>query len=228
MARSGLEPKSDSTKIPDILRDGRRSVENDVEYKLRIRQQPVAARSCGFSERDRRVIDPPPILRLTIEGPNLTEEDLSAQLHGHYVMSCSIYDKTGTRDASFMSEEYCHRRRLIGSLVAIPFVGKDEHGAEGCFFCFPDLSCRTPGAFRLRFSLTMVDPVRAREVKRFPVLVESNSDVFTVYNAKDFPGMLASTKLTKRLKEHGCIISIKKGPDKSKNSSVLDESSEEE
>ncbi|KAM6513849.1 hypothetical protein FALCPG4_015056 [Fusarium falciforme] len=217
IARPGLEPRSDSTKIPDILRNGRRSVKHDIEYKLRIRQQPVAARYCGFADRDRRVIDPPPIAQLMIEGPNLTEEELGAQLRGHYVMSCSIYDESGTRDASFMPEEYRRQRRLIGSVVAAPFVGKDEHGEEGCFFCFTDLSCRRLGAFRLKFGLTMIDPVRAREVKHFPVLAEAKSDAFTVYNAKDFPGMQASTKLAKRLKEQGCIVSIKKGPDKPKH-----------
>lgn len=226
LARPGLELRSDSMKIPDIIGNPRHSGEHDIEYKPRIRQQPVAGRYYGFADRDRRVIDPPPIVQLMIEGPNLTEEELSAQLRGHYVMSCSIYDETGTGDASFMPEEYRHQRRLIGSLVATPFVGKDEHSEEGCFFCFPDLSCRTLGAFRLKFSLIMINLARAREVKHFPVLVEVMSDRFTVYNAKDFPGMQASTELTKRLKEQGCIIPIKKGPDKSKSLRVLDESSE--
>jgi hypothetical protein len=49
---------------------------------------------------------------------------------------------------------------------------------------------------------------------RTPVVALVMSDVFTVYNAKDFPGMKASTTLTKRLKEQGCLISIKKGNDK--------------
>jgi hypothetical protein len=37
------------------------------------------------------------------------------------------------------------------------------------------------------------------------------SDVFEVYPAKTFPGMVPSTELTKRLKEQGCLISVKKG-----------------
>lgn len=188
------------------------SIVPDAEYKLRIRQQPVAARSCGFGERDRRVIDPPPIVQLLVEGAHLSEEEKKERLrYCHYVMSCSIYDESGTRDAAFMPEEYRQQRRLMGSLAGAPFVGKDEFGEEGCFFCFPDLSCRTPGAFRLKFSLVKIDPVRAREIRHFPVLVEVKSDVFNVYSAKDFPGMQASTELTKRLKEQGCIISIKKG-----------------
>ena len=215
-------------KIADLVAGRRHSGANGVEYHLRIRQQPVAARSCGFGERDRRVIDPPPIVQLIVQGPNLTKDEISSRLrYGHYVMSCSIYDESGTRDASFMPEEYRQQRRLMGSLVGAPFVGQDENNDEGCFFCFPDLSCRTPGAFRLKFSLVMIDPARASKVRHFPVLVEAKSDVFTVYNAKDFPGMQASTKLTKRLKEQGCIISIKKGNDKareSKNSRGLEDS----
>ena len=223
VTRPAFEARPDPMRISDLLSSGRRSGGTDVEYKLKMRQQPMAARSCGFGERDRRVIDPPPIIQLIIEGPHLTEEELSARLrYGHYVMSCSIYDESGSRDASFMPEEYRQQRRLMGSLVGAPFVGKDENGEEGCFFCFPDLSCRTPGGFRLKFSLVMIDPTRAKELRHFPVLIETMSGVFTVYNAKDFPGMQASTRLTKRLKEQGCIISIKKGNDKSKNSRALD------
>ncbi|KAH6888627.1 velvet factor-domain-containing protein [Thelonectria olida] len=245
-AMSPSENRSDPMRIADILSvDGgsnnstnsmsapssRRPSHNlDAEYKLKIRQQPVAARSCGFGERDRRVIDPPPIVQLLIESPYLSEEETKKRLrYCHYVMSCSIYDESGTRDAAFMPEEYRQQRRLMGSLAGAPFVGKDEFGEEGCFFCFPDLSCRTPGAFRLKFSLVMIDPVRAREVRHFPVLVEVKSKVFHVYSAKDFPGMQASTELTKRLKEQGCIISIKKGAnEKGKSARLFEDSSEED
>jgi hypothetical protein len=234
---SPTEPRPDLMRISDILttdegRGGSMSVNNrssDVCFRLQIRQQPIAARSCGFGERDRRVIDPPPIVQLLIEGANLTKEETVKHLrYPHYVMSCSIYDESGSCDASFMPEEYRQQRRLMGLLVSAPFVGKDEHGEEGCFFCFPDLSCRTPGSFRLHFTLVKIDPIRAKEVKRFPTLVDAQSDVFTVYTAKDFPGMQASTKLTKRLKEQGCIISIKKGNDRSKNARSHDDSSDGE
>ncbi|KAF5962442.1 sexual development regulator velC [Fusarium bulbicola] len=234
---SPTEPRPDTMRIADILTTGERSdsrtsVDNrsaDNRFELQIRQQPIAARSCGFGERDRRVIDPPPIVQLLIKDASLTQEETAKHLrYPHYVMSCSIFDETGSCDASFMPEEYRQQRRLMGLLVSAPFVGKDEHGEEGCFFCFPDLSCRTPGSFRLHFTLVKIDPIRAKEVKRFPTLVTAHSDVFTVYTAKDFPGMQASTKLTKRLKEQGCIISIKKGNDRSKNTRSHDDSSDGE
>ncbi|KAM0214474.1 hypothetical protein ACHAQI_003528 [Fusarium lateritium] len=232
---SPTEPRPDPMRISDILSTGEErrmhtSIDNgsgDTHHMLKIRQQPTAARSCGFGERDRRVIDPPPIVQLSIESPSLSKEQIAKEIrYPHYVMSCSILNETGSNDASFMPEEYRQQRRLMGLLVSSPFVGKDEHGEEGCFFCFPDLSCRTPGSFRLKFSLVRIDPLRAREIKNFPVLVTTQSDTFTVYTAKDFPGMQASTQLTKRLKEQGCIISIKKGNDRSKNARGHDDSSD--
>ncbi|KAK7416395.1 hypothetical protein QQX98_005211 [Neonectria punicea] len=241
MTTSPSDPRPRHMSIPNLLSEGGDNGDRkcstgpmtpiglDAEYTLNIRQQPAAARSCGFGERDRRVIDPPPIVQLHITSSVLTKEEVAKRLrYPHYIMTCSIYDHSGTRDAAFMPEEYRQQRRLMGSLVGAPFVGKDEFGKEGCFFCFPDLSCRTPGAFRLKFSLVMIDPPRASNILHFPVLIEARSNIFIVYSAKDFPGMQASTKLTKRLKEQGCIISIKKGNDRSKNSRAHDDSSDED
>ncbi|CAG2009894.1 unnamed protein product [Fusarium graminearum] len=51
--------------------------------------------------------------------------------------------------------------------------------------------------------------------------------IFDVYNAKDFPGMQASTELVKRLRDQGCIIPIKKGV-KSNNARRHDHFNDEE
>ncbi|XXH05194.1 hypothetical protein Hte_011619 [Hypoxylon texense] len=186
-------------------------------YTLRVRQQPVAARSCGFGERDRRVIDPPPIVQVFIEDPKASQEEIRSQLKFRFsVMHCTIWNETGDQDCSGMPDDYRQQRRLMGTIVSSPFVGLDENNEEGCFFCFPDLSCRTPGTFRLRFSLVVLDPNSVPGSKT-PVCATAMSEVFTVYNAKDFPGMRASTALTKRLKEQGCLISIKKGNERSHN-----------
>ncbi|KAI1104646.1 velvet factor-domain-containing protein [Jackrogersella minutella] len=180
-------------------------------YTLKVRQQPVAARSCGFGERDRRVIDPPPIVQVFIEDPQASQEEIRAQLKFRFsVMHCTIWNETGDQDCSGMPDDFRQQRRLMGTIVSSPFVGLDEKNEEGCFFCFPDLSCRTPGTFRLRFSLVVLDP-NSVPGSRTPVCAVAMSEIFTVYNAKDFPGMRASTALTKRLKEQGCLISIKKG-----------------
>lgn len=193
------------------------------EYRIQVRQQPVAARSCGFGERDRRVIDPPPIVQLFYSNPKATPDEVSARIrHPFSVVHCSIWNETGEQDNSAMPEDYRQQRRLMGTLVASPFVGFDEKGEEGCFFCFPDLSCRTPGNFRLKFSLVVISPRSMQLGSRAPILGTAMSEVFTVYNAKDFPGMQASTPLTKKLKEQGCLISIKKGNDKAGGGGMRD------
>ncbi|KAJ6446423.1 Spore development regulator vosA [Purpureocillium lavendulum] len=213
--------------MPNLLGPGRAEALNGISFRLKLRQQPKAARACGFGDRDRRVIDPPPIVQLVVESSTMTDDEVRSYLrYESYVMNCSICDETGSKDASFMPEEYQHQRRLMGSLVGTPFVGQDDRGDEGCFFCFSDLSCRTPGAFRLKFTLIMIDPARAGAVRHFPILTETMSDVFHVYSAKEFPGMLPSSDLAKKLKEQGCIISIKKGNDRSKNARGQDELSE--
>ncbi|SPO04543.1 uncharacterized protein DNG_07228 [Cephalotrichum gorgonifer] len=234
------EPKTSQVKISDLLSSSNEELQGppqgssssvvprppvaqtpvfpatQSEYRICVRQQPVAARSCGFGERDRRVIDPPPIVQLTIDDPSMSKEEVSQRIRYPFsVMHCSIWDSTGEQDSSAMPEDYRQQRRLMGTLVASPFVGIDENGEEGCFFCFPDLSCRTPGVFRLKFALVVIDPIASTQSgKKFPIQAQVMSDVFTVFNAKDFPGMQASTPLTKRLKEQGCLISIKKGNDK--------------
>ncbi|KAL2123028.1 hypothetical protein VTJ04DRAFT_3483 [Mycothermus thermophilus] len=198
-----------------------------TEYRITVRQQPCAARSCGFGERDRRVIDPPPIVQLTIHpsssssgkdgssSSSLTRDEISRRLrHQFSVVHCSIWDERGERDMSSMPEDFRQQRRLMGTLVASPFVGLDDKGEEGCFFCFPDLSCRTPGTFRLKFALVVLDPAKMCSGERSAIVATAMSEPFQVYNAKDFPGMQASTLLTKRLKEQGCLISIKKGNEK--------------
>ncbi|KAH6712011.1 velvet factor-domain-containing protein [Leptodontidium sp. MPI-SDFR-AT-0119] len=198
-------------------------------YTLRMRQQPVAARACGFGERDRRVIDPPPILQMDVSAPHLSALELSQLMRSQYsVIHCILWDPDNNCDATAMpgTTDKRQQRRLMGTLVSSPFVGKDEHGVEGCFFTFPDLSVRTPGKYSLRFSLVRLDPNRMRPGISEPIRSTIISSDFQVYNAKDFGGMRASTELTKTLKHQGCLISVKKG--NSKNNRDDDDDDDDE
>lgn len=140
----------------------------------------------------------------------------------YYVVHCSLWDASRDIDSGAMEgdgsvgggERRNQQRRLMGTLVASPFVGKDERGVEGCFFCFPDLSCRTTGQYRLKFVLMVLDPNTMKMGTKVPYSASVTSGVVTVFAAKDFPGMQASTALTRRLKEQGCLISVKKGIEK--------------
>ncbi|KAG4440809.1 hypothetical protein IFR05_003681 [Cadophora sp. M221] len=198
-------------------------------YTLRMRQQPVAARACGFGERDRRVIDPPPILQMDVSAPHLSALELSQLMRSQYsVIHCILWDPDNNCDATAMpgTTDKRQQRRLMGTLVSSPFVGKDEHGVEGCFFTFPDLSVRTPGKYSLKFSLVRLDPSRMHPGISEPIRSTILSSDFQVFNAKDFGGMRASTELTKTLKHQGCLISVKKG--NSKNNRDDDDDDDDE
>ena len=59
-----------------------------------------------------------------------------------------------------------------------------------------------------------IDPMNLHVGGFSPILTEVLSDVFTVYTAKDFPGMRPSSALTRALKLQGCNIQVKKGNEK--------------
>lgn len=178
---------------------------------LRVRQQPLAARACGFGERDRRVIDPPPIVQLEILNPTTGAPDLVESGHSMNVVHASLWNARGTVDVTnLVMPGQKSARRLMGTLVASATVAVDEHNEQGAFFAFPDLSCRSQGEYRLRFSFMRVDPSGAAGAAA-PVVAHVMSDVFTVYSAKDFPGMRPSTALTLALKRQGVAIQAKKG-----------------
>ena len=173
------------------------------------------------------MIDPPPIIQLLMNDPNRT--DLSELRYPFNVVHCTLWSADGlTDETAFDGIDKRRTRRLMGTLVASPFVGSDENGKEGCFFCFPDLSCRTHGTYRLRFVLMRLEPSELQSDGCTPIITETMSEPFTVYTAKGFPGMRPSTALTKALKKQGYAISVKKGNEKATGSSTNPEVDEKE
>ncbi|KAL8709347.1 MAG: hypothetical protein Q9220_005940 [cf. Caloplaca sp. 1 TL-2023] len=193
-----------------------------MRYNLTVRQQPLAARACGMGERDRRVVDPPPIVQLSLRNfdPSSTA-DLDSLKYNWNVLHCSLIDTLG-QDVTQTPDPHDPKklsRRLMGTIVASPFIGTDPaapHSASrdsktACFFIFPDVSCRQTGHYRLRFTLMQIDVSSLPEGSSSMTLGVVESDVFEVFLAKDFPGMRPSTVLTKELKRQGAPVSVKKG-----------------
>ena len=179
---------------------------------LKIRQQPEAARACGFGERDRRVIDPPPVLELEATSGASALSDIEELHLSFYAVHASLWSEDGNADlTTFIQPTGKAARRLVGSLVASPAVATDEQNQRGAFFTFADLSCRETGSFRLRFTLVRIDPTKMGPGANAPMLASLVSDVFKVYSPKDFPGMRRSTPLTQALKIQGVAIPAKKG-----------------
>ena len=205
-------------------------VNRDDRYRLTIVQQPRAARACGHGERDRRMIDPPPILQCSLTDYDSESSEDVAKLRStwnivhcflHSVSDQSTPDSAGNDVSQITDPNDANRqlRRLMGTLHMNPFIGIDpktpstasETARIGSFYIFHDLSCRQTGLFKLHFQLLVVDMDFVYPGNRSFVVASATSDVFEVFSAKDFPGMLPSTELTKELRRQGATVAVKRG-----------------
>ncbi|KAL9076047.1 MAG: hypothetical protein Q9157_003797 [Trypethelium eluteriae] len=93
-------------------------------------------------------------------------------------------------------------RNLIGSLNVNAFRLTDPEGKVGFWFVLQDLSVRTEGTFRGNGATVSKGTC--------PVLASVFSDVFQVFSAKKFPGVIESTALSKCFAGQGIKIPIRK------------------
>jgi hypothetical protein len=191
----------------------------NLRYELNMRQQPVAARACGFGERDRRVVDPPPILELKVIDAVTGKVDSENTPYVYTTLHCTLINSTTYKDESQIEPAHPNApatQRLMGTAVASPFSGTDETGRRGTFFVFPDLSCRNPGKYRFQFRLLIVDPLNLSVGTTSRIQSSIVSEPFEVYTAKEFPGMRASSALLKALRKQGLNVAVKKGREATK------------
>ncbi|KAK9770637.1 putative Velvet factor-domain-containing protein [Seiridium cardinale] len=327
-------------------------------YKLVCEQQPQRARMCGFGDKDRRPITPPPCIRLIVLDTQTNQEvDVNQIEHQMYVLSVDLWNAEGTKEfnlvkhstnspsissttstsfrelensgAQYPPQQYpvhmpsheqgpyasqtsahgmsypppmpgyaqqghyggfsnqpasytdypfrpqvpqnmpqipsqsgyggrypqdlsqgrsaslttqqpngMYTRNLIGSLVSSAARLNDPNEKIGIWFVLQDLSVRTEGWFRLRFSFCSVglpntqgesttsDPQKINMGKT-PILAQCFSAPFQVYSAKKFPGVCESTPLSKCFAHQGIKIPIRKegqeGKGKNKGSDEEDE-----
>lgn len=63
-----------------------------TRYHLHVRQQPSAARACGSGDKDRRDVDPPPVLQLLVTDFNPADEhDYTDLAESQFVVYCRLY-----------------------------------------------------------------------------------------------------------------------------------------
>ncbi|KAI4724881.1 hypothetical protein E4T49_07365 [Aureobasidium sp. EXF-10728] len=191
----------------------------NLRYELNMRQQPVAARACGFGERDRRVVDPPPILELKVIDAETGKVDSENTPYVYTTLHCTLINSMTYKDESQIEPAHPNAQatqRLMGTAVASPFSGTDETGKRGTFFVFPDLSCRNPGKYRFQFRLLIVDPLNLSVGTTSRIQSSIISEPFEVFTAKEFPGMRASSALLKALRKQGLNVAVKKGREATK------------
>ncbi|KAL1922554.1 uncharacterized protein VTP21DRAFT_10093 [Calcarisporiella thermophila] len=177
-------------------------------YELIVCQQPQRARMCGFGEKDRRPIDPPPIVQLIVRDEN-GNIDLDTLQNPFFVLHVTLWSEDGREERNIIYDPPRCTRVLMGSLVASPSLLRNPEGEQGCYFVFPDLSIRTDGRYKLKFSLMKLGDEETLTDGNAAIIAQAFSDIFTVYSAKKFPGMTESTELSKAFARQGLKIPIR-------------------
>ncbi|KAL6716242.1 hypothetical protein ACLMJK_005808 [Lecanora helva] len=107
-------------------------------------------------------------------------------------------------------------RNLIGSLCVSAFKLTDPNNNMGVWFILQDLSVRQEGSFRLKMNFVNVgkaETVGTLNTDSAPILATCFSEVFHVFSAKKFPGVIESTNLSRCFATQGIKIPIRKdGP----------------
>ncbi|KAJ3062236.1 hypothetical protein HDU98_001872 [Podochytrium sp. JEL0797] len=98
---------------------------------------------------------------------------------------------------------------LMGPLIAISQTLNDLDREEGQFYVYNDLAVRSCGNYRLKFEVYELFPnPQSPSNPRVPVAV-AFSDVFQVFNPKDYPGVTETTELSRWFARQGVAIRMK-------------------
>jgi len=168
------------------------------DFELIVRQQPERARVAGGKEKERKPVDPPPIIQLKIR-------DQTSELARHYLqnpyyfMCCSLHDAIEDEPVPVPSSA-----PLAGTLVSSLHRLKDLNNEDGGFFVFGDLSIKVEGEYRLEFTLY------EQQRENVAALKSIVSDRFQVLTPKAFPGMAESTPMSRSFADQGVKLRIRK------------------
>ncbi|OKL58835.1 hypothetical protein UA08_05898 [Talaromyces atroroseus] len=87
-----LHPQDQSRQDPAENTVPPGSSTTSSRFRLHMRQQPIATRACAAGEKDRRPVDPPPILQMLLVDFNPDSETDQAILQNpQYVVGCLLY-----------------------------------------------------------------------------------------------------------------------------------------
>jgi hypothetical protein len=182
----------------------------NLSYELVIREQPKNVKSVGLTDKERKPIEPPLIVQLSVYNEK-REPYVQCLYNSNFFILATLLEEKQTIDETgkytyktLLMDKYKDKKLLLGTTVASMNRLKDVDGSNGAFFIFYDLSIRYEGSYRLKFSLY--------EMKQNKTIYRSStvSDVFTVYSPKAFPGFKESSALAKSFAEQGVKIRIKK------------------
>ncbi|KAL2257527.1 hypothetical protein VTK26DRAFT_9521 [Humicola hyalothermophila] len=171
------------------------------DFELAVRQQPKYACVAIGKGKERKPIDPPPIVQLIV---NPRKDPARTFLQNPYLILTARLIRKGDDEQDEQSG--IKESDLTGTLVSSLYSLKDTDNSQGGFFVFGDLSVRRVGTYRLAFILYELKLAE----KECWLLSRTVSDPFVVYATKTFPGLAESTFLTRSFSDQGVRLRLRK------------------
>ncbi|KAI1630892.1 velvet factor-domain-containing protein [Biscogniauxia mediterranea] len=172
-------------------------------YRLTVLQQPIMAKAANGKDKDRKPVDPPPILQLDVP----SDEDPDGVYRQSPYLIAVAYLEYG-RGSNHGSDAVPPANLMSGTMVSSLHRLKDPSNQEGAFFIFGDLTIKSEGTYTIRFDLLQME--FSDEPGALVTITSVKSDPFRVYAGKSFPGMAESTFLTRSFSDQGVRLRLRK------------------
>ncbi|KAK1990267.1 hypothetical protein LX36DRAFT_716867 [Colletotrichum falcatum] len=171
---------------------------------LTVVQGPTNAKVATGKEKDRKPIDPPPIVKLNVDPRNFDRSFYGNPDHCLFNPFWIMYAYLINADRDSKQDPEVARKALVGTTCSSLHKFKDPNSHDTGYFVFGDLSVKYEGCFRLQFVLY--------EMRRSEVVMctTATSAAFQVHTQRTFPGMAESTYLTRHLSDQGCRLRLRK------------------
>ncbi|KAI8608061.1 velvet factor-domain-containing protein, partial [Chytriomyces sp. MP71] len=192
-------------------------------FEIDIQSHPLHGRSCGVGDKDRRPLNPAPILSLQVKenGKNLPPAELYTD---SFVLRVELWNEEGTEAVVSHANIPTEKSILAGNIFSSSMVLRDQNGIPGIYFIFSDLSVRIHGTFRLKFYLyNMMEENGSLNRGKMTVITSIMSNPFTIYSSKSFPGTVMPSELVTAFIEQGIRM-----PNRKKGAWGDDDGSEED
>ncbi|KAI1118196.1 hypothetical protein F5Y14DRAFT_255725 [Nemania sp. NC0429] len=177
------------------------------KYTLSFMQQPSHAKAANGKDKDRRPVDPPPILKLEVA----TDQDPDGVYkQSPYLIVVAYLEYGPGQDHG--TDTMPPANLMSGTMVSSLHRLKDPGDQEGAFFVFGDLTVRREGTYCLRFDLLQMEFGVSSDPDSLVTVTSVTSNPFRVYSQKNFPKQQKneSTFLTRSFSDQGVRLRVRK------------------
>ncbi|KAI5859304.1 velvet factor-domain-containing protein [Durotheca rogersii] len=174
-------------------------------YRLEVLQQPTMAKAANGKDKDRKPVDPPPILQLHVPSD---EDPDGVYRQSPYLIAVAYLEYAHPPGPNGQATPPANM--MAGTTVSSLHRLKDPTNKEGAFFVFGDLTIKSEGEYVIRFDLLQMTMENMDEGEVWVTICSVTSDHFKVHAGRAFPGMAESTFLTRSFSDQGVRLRLRK------------------